>query len=269
MTKREYPRPDKYAQDYFDRAEELIADAYGVSGLQRASRNIEAALGFLEDRASVPVEELDARFDVIKEALFKRLTEIAVDDRQVWKMLLDERDDKDILDSLRQNSIVTALRLVEANRQSKGTVSPDCVIYTAQQRGSFDTLFDECLILRLLVSEGLEVNARLPRQGHTSLHLMAWTGFEIGSIPRMVRLLLKHGAEPDPLNHEGETPLSRICKDPFMNTRNLKSAVMLISAGADPHHPRVAFRTPYESLKLNASKEPSDPIYALISFIER
>ncbi|MDE0225390.1 MAG: ankyrin repeat domain-containing protein [Gammaproteobacteria bacterium] len=85
--------------------------------------------------------------------------------------------------------------------------------------------------VRALIDQGADVNAR-NHKGQTALHCAAKAGFT-----DIVALLLSHGAEVDPPDARGETPLASAIRSTVRNADRLREvARILVRNGASPDH---------------------------------
>jgi len=101
---------------------------------------------------------------------------------------------------------------------------------------------DDCDLpmLRFLIAHGANVNARA-KDGNGTL-VMA-----IGLSPEATRTLLEHGAEVDPINEDGDTPLT-LCLKGDSQADTVKT---LIAHGADVNHRNKAGETPLSLARKN------------------
>lgn len=114
---------------------------------------------------------------------------------------------------------------------------------------------EQVAVIRLLIAEGADVNARKRQFGDTALHWAALRGYA-----DICALLLSHGAEVDARNCEGSTALhyaagervvSEIWTSGFVpmgdEPDQIAVAEFLVAQGADPGARNHAGRTPVDS----------------------
>lgn len=104
-------------------------------------------------------------------------------------------------------------------------------------------------VIAVLLSCGADVN--YSDQSETGLHNICICRY---GIIDCVRLLLKHGADPNVQDQHGETPLLRIVRNYWQNGNSelMQTAALLISAGADPTIPAIDGSTAIELSKRDA-----------------
>lgn len=82
-------------------------------------------------------------------------------------------------------------------------------------------------VVSVLIGRGADVNAAESHQGYTALHFAARDQNAV-----LVRALLDAGAEPDPVDVFGDTPLWRSV---MTSAGDLTTTTLLLAAGADPN----------------------------------
>lgn len=126
---------------------------------------------------------------------------------------------------------------------------------------------DEISVVRLLVAARFDPN--IPDEdGYYPLHYMAFWRNAPGSHPRGVRLLLTAGADVDPRNSTGDTPLCFLSGINIWNSHIHASALYLLEAGADPNAQSGDGATPLSLLKNAQTTSPNDKRAELIEEIE-
>lgn len=175
--------------------------------------------------------------------------------------------------AMMDNYVLAALA---AHRVGAGRDEP-LVAYAALNKHEFAGVTHEgtteIACIRVLHWAGWDLNARLPSDGMTALHLMSALRYAPGSDPRVVAWLLSHGADARARNHHGDTPLAYLCGISVWGPAQLHTLALLLLAGGDPLEPADDGTTALSHLKSRDEKQPiplrGETIAALESDLKR
>jgi len=172
-------------------------------------------------------------------------------DQEIYCTLLDEKEEKKELDSLAgfilQKSIYSSekissqaffdalqagnLTIVEKFLADGGDVNSKDQTGITALGSALSSGFDH--IAKFLIDKGADTNAGCGTNNYSPLHLLFLR--KQGDTPEMIKYLLEHGAMPDALDKNHETPLSTAFK--LKNVRiSPESLAIMLQAGANPDY---------------------------------
>ena len=228
----------------------------------------------------------------VKMALFQQDLFATMQDRDAWKIIVDEilQNDPDGEACADFEKIYRALAVDgdtdalyeqicsdQLDNYIMGTFAAcrmgipkdtPLVSWAAENKRRYKGLHGEIANLRTLLIMGFNPNATDSTSGNTAMHKMCSLNWGEGVHVRAIKVLLESGANPNIPNVNGDTPFNYLCgSHPF--TDHVQAALlMMLAAGADPTIKAADGADALQVLNFTENFEPDPARLALIKKIE-
>ena len=228
----------------------------------------------------------------VKMALFQQDLVATMQDRDAWKIFVDEivKSDPDgqacadfektyraLAVDGDPNALYGQLYSDQMDNYIMGTFAAcrmdipkdtPLVAWAAENKRLYKGLHGEIANLRTLLIMGFNPNVTDGTSGNTAMHNMCGLKWGDGVHVRAIKVLLESGANPNIPNVNGDTPFNYLCgSHPF--TDHVQAALlMMLAAGADPSIKAADGADALHVLKLTENFEPDPARLALIKKIE-